>query len=170
MLELSGKQFGRLTVIRFHEVRPGRRYHWWCRCQCGKEKSINRQYLVNGKTVSCGCVRDARALETMAANPAAFTGARLEHGLTDTPTWRSWAAMIQRCTNSRRSNYKFYGGRGIAVCSRWLEFKNFYEDMGARPDDMTLDRWPNNDGNYEPGNVRWATPRAQSNNRRKRSA
>lgn len=168
MRNLSGQRFGRLTVIRFDAIRRGRRYHWWCRCECGAEKSVNRQYLVNGKTLSCGCLRDERALATMMANPSAFERARLEHGMTNSPTHRSWSSMIQRCTNPMRSNYKFYGGRGISICERWMVFANFIEDMGVRPDGMTLDRYPDNDGNYEPGNVRWATPLSQSNNRRPR--
>lgn len=76
------------------------------------------------------------------------------------PTYESWAAMIQRCTSPNYKFYARYGGRGIKVCERWRDFRNFLADMGERPHGLTLDRI-NNGGNYEPGNVRWATRRQQ---------
>lgn len=82
-----------------------------------------------------------------------------------TPTYSSWADMVQRCTNPKRKRYADYGGRGIQVCDRWRKFENFLADMGPRPEGMELDRIEN-DGNYEPGNCRWSTPTTQSNNRR----
>lgn len=79
----------------------------------------------------------------------------------------SWSAMRERCRNPRHPGYAYYGGRGITVCERWLNsFANFLADMGPRPEGKTLDRFPNNDGNYEPGNCRWATARQQQANRR----
>lgn len=80
----------------------------------------------------------------------------------ETPTHVSWRAMISRCTNRKHCKFSRYGGRGIKVCRRWLTFDKFQTDMGERPDGMTLDRFPNNDGNYEPGNCRWATPKQQA--------
>jgi hypothetical protein len=85
------------------------------------------------------------------------------HGLSKSPAYCSWQDMKTRCYNPRRDKYLRYGGRGIRVCDRWLHFVNFLEDMGERPPGHTLDRI-DNDGNYEPGNCRWATPTVQSNN------
>ena len=83
-----------------------------------------------------------------------------------TPTYRSWVSMLARCNNPNASNYHLYGGRGIRVCDRWQAFENFLADVGERPDGTTLDRHPNPNGDYEPGNVRWATASEQAFNRR----
>lgn len=79
-------------------------------------------------------------------------------------TYKSWAQMLQRCKNPNTPGWEHYGGRGIRVCDRWSVFANFLADVGVRPDGMTLDRFPNRDGNYEPGNVRWATRTKQARN------
>lgn len=93
---------------------------------------------------------------------------RQTHGLCNTPEYRTWSMMIQRCTNPNRNGWKDYGGRGITVCERWRNsFKAFLEDMGPRPDGKTLDRWPDKNGNYEKSNCRWATKIEQGNNLRK---
>lgn len=76
--------------------------------------------------------------------------------------------MIQRCINPNDPAWKYYGGRGIKVCQRWMQFENFLADMGLRPPGLTIDRYPNNNGDYEPGNVRWATMKEQAANRRPR--
>lgn len=87
-----------------------------------------------------------------------------KHGMTHTPTYRSWRAMKDRCTKLDHKDYPRWGARGIKVCDRWLySFENFYKDMGDRPKGKSLDRI-NNEGNYEPSNCRWATPMEQSNN------
>ncbi len=89
----------------------------------------------------------------------------MKHGMYASPTYSSWNNMIQRCTNPKYTYYEYYGGRGITVCNRWLDFRNFLEDMGNKPEGLTLDR-VDVDGNYELSNCRWATRKEQAQNRR----
>lgn len=89
---------------------------------------------------------------------------RYKHGHANDPTYRTWMAMIQRCTNPNKSNYKYYGGRGIAVCEKWRTFAGFLEDMGERPDGTTIDRI-NGDAGYSRENCRWASRVVQASNK-----
>lgn len=96
--------------------------------------------------------------------------APVKHGayssLKPTKLYRVWLTMRNKCVNQNHSGYKWYGARGIKVCARWNDFAKFKEDMGEKPSDRhSLDRYPNRDGDYEPGNVRWATDEEQANNR-----
>lgn len=102
----------------------------------------------------------------MRQNAARYNIERATHGMTKTPTWVSWDSMKQRCLNENHKSHKDYGGREITICERWLDsFENFFADMGERPKGTTLDRKDTN-GNYEPGNCRWASSKVQGNNKR----
>lgn len=149
-----GKRFRWLVVLS-----RGRRAHWLCRCDCGVEREFHHSNLKSGHTKSCGC----RTIELK-------TAIWLRHGHNrkrgPTPTYRSWASMRQRCETKTAKSYADYGGAGIRVCERWKTFDNFLADMGKRPPGTSIDRYPNNAGNYEPGNCRWATSKQQTRNRR----
>lgn len=155
-LDLTGQKIGRWQVIAKAESRGGVT-RWSCRCECGTERVVGRHVLLDTRNEqkSCGCWRRER-----------IALANRTHGMTDTPTYDSWQSMLTRCLNPKHREFKYWGGRGITVCDRWRVFENFLADMGERPDGQTLDRWPDKNGNYEPGNCRWATPEEQSNNRR----
>lgn len=159
----AGSVFNRLTVI---EQRGGKLL---CSCACGSEPRLYASSSVrHGLTKSCGClnleVRKARITHLNEQREAARTLPPFRQ----LPEFRNWSHMIERCRNPNSNYWHLYGGRGIAVCERWHSFANFYADMGPRPSPVhSLDRWPNKDGHYEPGNCRWATPIEQSQNTRR---
>lgn len=165
--DLTNARFGRLLVVALDHLEGAKkRAYWACRCDCGTEKAIRADGLMSGVVQSCGCLgREKRT----AASAAATT----THGVTkgrrseqrQPPTYRSWAMMKVRCLNEKNHKFKDYGGRGIAVCAEWNKFENFLADMGERPAGTTLDRIDVN-GNYEPGNCRWADAKTQRANRR----
>jgi hypothetical protein len=157
LIDLTGKVFGRLTVLKRGKTSKWGHIHWACRCSCGNVKEICGTSLKKKNSSSCGCLQKELLTER-----------NKTHGMHGSPEYISWQSMKNRCYNLERDNYHNYGGRGIIVCDRWLNsFENFYEDMGPRPDDdyYSLDRIDSN-GNYEPSNCRWATDEEQIINRR----
>jgi hypothetical protein len=157
---LVGQTYARLTVLQDSGRRDGSgRVIWRCSCQCGKERDAVGRDLTSGRTTSCGCKKSERA-RSAATKHGAASHAKVS------PEYRSWSSMVQRCTNPNYHRWDRYGGRGITVCQRWREsFESFLADMGPRPADTTLDRFPDPDGNYEPSNCRWATRAEQRSNR-----
>lgn len=153
--DLTGQRFGRLVVLRLAARSPEAR--WECLCDCGQRTVTRGTTLRNGETRSCGCA-SVEALATHRANPT--------HGMSRGPTWRSWSNMRGRVFNLNHHAYDRYGGRGITICPEWASFAQFYADMGPRPAGMTLDRI-DPDGNYEPGNCRWADWSTQRRNQRR---
>jgi hypothetical protein len=156
--DMTGREFGYLTVIRRDGTyRNTTQAAWLCRCRCGTTTSVCGNSLRSGRSRSCGCLIREVAITF-----------NTTHGKTGSRAYNVWGGMLQRCLNPNNAAWSDYGGRGITVCKRWLTFENFYADMGDPLEGLTLDRFPNNDGNYEPGNCRWATRKEQAINQRRR--
>jgi hypothetical protein len=156
---VAGDVFGKLTVAEFsHRVKD--QAYWLCRCECGVEKPVRGGNLQSGNTSSCGCM-SSRVIH--GGRPSEQSE---KHGMWNSSEYKIWEGMIARCYHPSNHSYRKYGAKGIRVCQEWREsFVAFYSHVGPRPSlKHTLDRYPNNDGNYEPGNVRWATWREQINN------
>lgn len=149
VIEMVGKRFGRLTVVSQAPILSWKNRRWHCVCDCGNRIAVAGGDLRNGRSQSCGCLRQERITT---------------HGMSRTPIYKAWAGMLSRCNNPGSTYYHYYGGRGITVCERWQTFENFHADMGDRPKGLSLDRIDNDKG-YSPENCRWATSRQQCQNR-----
>lgn len=162
---VEGQRFGMLTVLAEADrqrkpsgasVRAMR-----CRCDCGAEKVIRLGSITSGTTVSCGCFHKRNSASIL--KEAATT-----HGASRTKLYQVWNSMIQRCHNPSNKSFGRYGARGVSVCQEWRDsFEAFAAHVGPRPEGLTIDRYPNHAGNYEPGNVRWATYTEQARNTRR---
>lgn len=154
MVDLSGKRFGRLVVINYNG-----KYKWLCLCDCTNYSLGSSSSLNSGDKKSCGCLQKEL-----------LSDRSIKHNMRHTTEYEIWAGMKKRCYNPKCKRYTGYGGRGIKVCDRWLDkargFQNFLEDMGMRPEGKSLDRFPNNDGDYSKENCRWATNEEQARNKR----
>ena len=161
LINLSGQRFGRLVVLDKYRVLDKHHVQWLCKCDCTNELWVRGDDLKSGAIQSCKCLKKERGIKANTIHGHALKTNKSR-------TYHSWDHMIQRCTNPKNTSYEYYGGRGISVCTRWLNsFENFLEDMGERPEGTSIDRI-NNDGNYEPNNCRWATKLEQLQNRRKK--
>lgn len=155
---MLGKKYGYLTITGIE--RHGYKYPGVFLCDCGVKTVVEVYKVRNGEVKSCGCQRNA-----------GIKASKIKHGHTSykgpySSEYRTWAGILQRCNNPNSSAYKNYGGRGIKVHPSWLQFSNFLKDVGLKSDPkLTIDRI-DNDGNYEPGNVRWATRTQQMLNQR----
>lgn len=154
---LVGQRFTRLLVIESAGQGKHGRSLWLCKCDCGNTRVISTGDLNAKKRMSCGCLRNEMVSER-----------RRTHGLSTSSEYKIWERMVSRCHNPDDAAFDRYGARGITVCDRWrTSFETFLADVGTRPSDShSMDRYPNNDGNYEPANCRWATDTQQGRNKR----
>jgi len=156
-VDITGETFGMLQVIKYsHSV--DKKAYWDCICECGNVSKALGAYLRNGTIVSCGCYKKTRlTIESTTHGKAA-------RGKNRSPEYNAWANAKKRCFDPNCNSYHLYGGRGITMSPEWINsFEGFYAHMGDRPEGFSLDRIDGN-GNYEPGNCRWASAKEQARN------
>ena len=155
LLDLTGKRFGRLTVVSRAENSKSGKTRWHCKCDCGNECVVHGDSLKSGNTKSCGCVR-----REYNHNKATT------HGMSGTPLFAVWWAMISRCKNPNNKSYKNYGGRGIRVCDEWTHSSKFFEwaIKNGYAEGLTIERIDVNRG-YEPNNCKWIPKEEQARNK-----
>lgn len=155
LIDITGKRYGRLVALRHTRQNKHRQSVWLCRCDCGTQKEVTSNQLRTGAVRSCGCLLDEVLHEIHRTHGGAYH-----------PLYQTWCNIKQRCSNPNHKDYPRYGGRGIVMCDRWAnDFGAFLEDIGERPDgSYSLDRI-DGDKDYEPENVRWATPEEQARNK-----
>jgi len=151
--DISGRRFGRLIVGSRVVNTTKRSAYWNVVCDCGVKKQVRGSQLTSGTTRSCGCYAKEHPPGT-------------KHGMTNSFEFRSWTAMRKRCRYEKHPAYNSYGGRGIGICSRWDDFRNFYNDMGPCPFPRGSIERKDVDGDYEPNNCIWLPKTLQSANRR----
>ena len=162
-IDLMGQRFGSLVVLEFAGLDKGNNGALWvCQCDCKVETRVvvHGHKLRSGHTTSCGCRKTINRTQRVHTTHGDTVGG-------ETKEYRAWISMKNRCTNPKCRFWKRYGGRGIKVCDKWLySFENFLADVGRAPGPgrgWSIDRM-DNDGNYEPGNVKWATRKEQRQN------
>lgn len=156
IVDIVGKRFGNLTVVSFSGIQDNGLAAWNCICDCGNKfttAGANLRRKIRPST-SCGCLKSERIRAKLT-----------KHGMDNTPTYRTWHGMKNRCLNPKATGYENYGGRGISICEKWMTFEGFLDDMGIRPEGTTLER-KNNDLGYCKDNCKWATRIEQGANMR----
>lgn len=154
----TGSVYGKLTITEVSHTDEKYRVFWKAKCECGNETTLRSDSFTSGKTTSCGCVRIESVKKSLTI-----------HGESGSNLYQVWWQIKNRCNNPKHPNFNRYGGRGITYFSEWNEYKSFRDyikkELGVKPSsNHSIDRIDNS-GNYEPGNLRWATPLQQTQNR-----